>query len=105
MAKNNAQKVLMNLLRIAVEKEYEIEIRSNKNYKTQLGPTKDYEYVRNNYRKYSNATVIFTDSATKKICGRYWYNISENKIQLNMYIGEGDVSLLSEAQFLTDIGY
>ncbi len=105
MAKNETQRVLMNILRIAVSKNYVIEIRSNKNYKTQLGPTTDYEFVKNNYRRYSNATLVLTCPNNIMHPTRFSYNVAENKIEV--YWDNKDVArdLLEEAKFLCDIGY
>ena len=100
MAQNNTQKVLKNLLRLAVDKHYSIEFRSGRNYKIQIPETSDYQYIRENYKSYSHSYVFFTDTDIKKRVGYYLYDISKNTI--NEYEGKG---LLTEAQFLTDIGY
>lgn len=100
MAQNNTQKVLKNLLRLAVDKRYTIEFRSGRNYKMQIAETTDYQHIRENYKSYSHSYVFLTDPDIKKRVGYYEYNISKNTI--NGYEGAG---LLTEAQFLTDIGY
>lgn len=105
MAKNETQKIITNLLRIIASKNYIIEIRSNKNYKTQLGPTTDYEFVKNNYRQYSNATLVFTCPHNLTYPASFSYNIAENKIEVCCYYKELASDLLEEAKFLCDIGY
>jgi hypothetical protein len=100
MAQNNTQKVLKNLLRLAVDKQYSIEFRSGRNYKIQIPDTTDYQYIRENYRSYSHSYIFLTVPDTKLPVGYYIYDISKNTIH-----GNQNAELLTEAQFLTDIGY
>lgn len=100
MAQNNTQKVLKNLLRLAVDKHYAIEFRSGRNYRMQISETTDYQHIRENYKSYSHSYVFLIEPDNKSRVGYYEYDIAKNTIHAHK-----NAELLTEAQFLTDIGY